>query len=130
MAEITVQQALQVLAQKLPYFATATGHVERTFVNKEGDWARLTVRVTNRNEDTRREDDFVSFVTSDRGWIDVITSLGKGDFVSALSLEYKHASKKSDGTWGSDQLVLSEVVVRRKAEKPVATPRFLDGLVK
>jgi len=128
--KITVQQALQVLARELPYFATATGHVERTFVNQKGDWARLTVRVTNRNENTRRDDDFVSFVTEDRAWIDVITSLGKGDFVSALSLEYKHASKRRDGSYGSDQLVLGELVVRRKAEQPVATPRFLDGLVK
>ncbi|MBQ1162326.1 hypothetical protein ACH4RA_34585 [Streptomyces smyrnaeus] len=130
MEQITVEQALQVLAEKLPYFATATGHVARTFVNQKGDWATLTVRVTNRNEDTRREDDYVSFVTTNRGWIDVITSLEKGDFVSALSLEYKHGSKRRDGSYGSDQLVLSEVVVRRKAEKPVATPQFLQGLVK
>ncbi|MET9864418.1 hypothetical protein ABZY93_34835 [Streptomyces smyrnaeus] len=130
MEKITVAQALQVLAEKLPYFATATGHVERTFVNEKRDWARLTVRVTNRNEGTRREYDFVSFITDNRGWIDVITSLEKGDFVSALSLEYKHGSKKRDGSYGSDQLVLSEVVVRRKAEKPVATPELLKGLVK
>ncbi|MFI7246422.1 hypothetical protein [Streptomyces qinglanensis] len=130
MEEITVEQALQVLAKKLPYFATATGHVARTFVNQKGDWATLTVRVTNQNEATRREDDYISFVTTNRGWIDVITSLGKGDFVSALSLEYKHGAKRPNGTYGSDQLVLSEVVVRRKAEEPVATPKFLQGLVK
>ncbi|MFI8854813.1 hypothetical protein ACIGW3_32040 [Streptomyces sp. NPDC053499] len=128
--EITVEQALQVLAQKLLYFATATGHVERTSVNQQGDWAKLTLRVTNCNENTRREDDFVSFVTTDRRWVDAITSLEKGDFVSALSLEYKAGSKKRDGSYSSDQLVLSEFVVRRKAEKQAATPQFLQGLVK
>ncbi|MEU8828870.1 hypothetical protein [Streptomyces sp. NPDC048636] len=129
MEQITVAQALRVLAKKLPYLATATGHVERTYVNPKGTWATLTVRVTNRNEETRREDDYITFTTGQRGWIDLITSLGQGDYVTALSLEYEQGRRKAGGTYGSDHLVLTEVVVRRKAEKPVAAPKFLEGLV-
>ncbi|MFI2373156.1 hypothetical protein [Streptomyces sp. NPDC018833] len=127
--EITVGQALEVLTKKLKYLTSATGHVERVFVANDGGWATITVRVPNRNEDTKREHNYIQFATRQRGWIDKIRDLSKGDYVTVLSLDHENGRRKQDGSYTPDRLMITEFVRIREVGKPVAAPEFLKGLV-